>query len=236
MTENFFFDFRCLVRVFNSRSCTVKTDHLFGDVNRPAFRWSGGGWYTSLPFGYDFTVTGLYNDNRFGTIVKNTFFMRCLPNPFKCQNKVTQRPWMAYNTVDTEFYNVITNMSNLIPVITLVISSTSNAPTSLFVRNRGLACPNTNHSISPSFDQVAIFNPNPINNWCRDCGIGLQPRSTIPMPAVRLIVYLDNILANCRCDPSSIKLHTGNRIFISKGVKYGTGSEIPDLVRQHRRQ
>jgi hypothetical protein len=45
VTENFFLDFRSSVRVFNPR----KTDHLFGDVNRPAPPWIGAvGWYTSL--------------------------------------------------------------------------------------------------------------------------------------------------------------------------------------------
>jgi len=33
-----------------------KTDHLFGDVNRPAPPGSGGGWYTSLLSNYSNTI------------------------------------------------------------------------------------------------------------------------------------------------------------------------------------
>lgn len=89
--------------------------------------------------------------------------------------------------------------------------------------------PDTDLSIPPSFHQISILNPDPIDDRCRPSAIILETGSAVPMASISLIVDLDNRLANCRNYPAGIKLHACYRVIISKGIKDGAGPEVPDL-------
>jgi hypothetical protein len=91
--------------------------------------------------------------------------------------------------------------------------------------------PHTHSAVSATFDEVAVLYPYTFYHGmrCLVVFVGSNTRATIPVAAVRLVVYLDYRLAGCRNNAAGIKHHAGDGVVVCVGVVDGASPEIPDL-------
>jgi hypothetical protein len=97
----------------------------------------------------------------------------------------------------------------------------ANPQREVAVPNDRLTRPNTDHAILSPFNQITIFYADPLyirrNNAVFFRGLA---RPAVPLPAVCLVVYLDDVFARCDDDTACVKHHVGDGLVVAKSVKY----------------
>lgn len=94
--------------------------------------------------------------------------------------------------------------------------------------------PYTDFAVPSSFRQVAVLQPDTLNN----AGFGTRhpifdsgvcTGAAIPMATLGLVVDLDHIFARCADDVTGIEHHTRDWSIVGISIEDGPHSKIPDL-------
>lgn len=88
-----------------------------------------------------------------------------------------------------------------------------------------LACPYTHHAVAASLNKVAVSNAHALNNR-RAISLlcGVNSSTAVPLPALQLVVDLDNVFARRTDNSSRIEHHAGYGVVVCIRVVDGTGS------------
>jgi hypothetical protein len=93
-----------------------------------------------------------------------------------------------------------------------------------------LTCPNAHDAIPPALRQVALLDADPLDRRRRAILLGRRDaRAAIPVPAVRLVVYLGDVVAGGRHDAAAVEHHARDGRVVGVRVVDGAGAEVPDL-------
>lgn len=95
-----------------------------------------------------------------------------------------------------------------------------------------LTSPNANNPIPAALGQIAILDPDPLDNrrtLDRTILIQVCPRPAVPVVAIGLIVHFGDVFSCGRYDASVVEHHACDGVVVGVGVVDGSGSEIPDL-------
>lgn len=95
---------------------------------------------------------------------------------------------------------------------------------------RTLTCPNTNNTVSPPLNQIAISYSYTLDNRR---GLALfsscDARSAFPLSALNLIIHLDHVFTSRADDSSCVKHHACDGVLVRVSVIYRSCTEIPYL-------
>ena len=94
-----------------------------------------------------------------------------------------------------------------------------------------LACPNTNSAVSTPLGQVTISYSYTLDNSGRFPLFRRNASTTVPLPALYLIIHLDHVLSGGADDPPGVKHHARDWIVVGISIINRASAEIPNLPR-----
>jgi hypothetical protein len=87
-------------------------------------------------------------------------------------------------------------------------------------------------TVLATFHKISIFYSHAFNDGssCAVVLVHTDAGATVPVTALGLVIYLDNVFASGRNNAARVEHHACYRVVVGVGVVDGTSPEIPDLT------
>lgn len=95
-----------------------------------------------------------------------------------------------------------------------------------------LASPHANHTVTSSLNEISFLATDTVDNgrWAKTVLFdALNAGTAVPLASVDSVVDLGDVLASSCNDSSVVELHRGDSVVVTKDVRDGAGTEIPNL-------